>query len=166
MAASKCILHVYNINYQTTPESLEAKFREFGNFVESKLYVDKDGFSKGCCDVTYSDDSSAAAARKALSRGEFEGRQLYFTLELPSAPPPPRAPEAEAAPKPAAEPAAPPERRSAQIPKSSSQNSFPPSYRGRGGDYERDAKYRSRAGDYGAQRPYDPPYPRYHQRKY
>ena len=164
-------LHVYNLNFQTSLESFEKKFKEFGNVIDAKLIVDKDGFSKGRGKVLYSNEKDAESAIKALTDNEFEGRQLYFKIkkiETQDSKKDQETKTEQTEQKQQTEQKLQPERTSsnAAITTSPSQGSFYNNSRGSNKRYDDYDRNHSRMNGYGEQRPYSHYEVRYHQRRY
>lgn len=70
-------LFVTKLNFDTTQDTLQALFEEFGEVSSCKLIVDREtGRSKGFAFVEMPDDESARAAIESLNMARIEGRQI------------------------------------------------------------------------------------------
>ena len=70
-------LFVTKLNFDTTQDTLQALFEEFGEVSSCKLIVDREtGRSKGFAFVEMPDDESACAAIESLNMARIEGRQI------------------------------------------------------------------------------------------
>ena len=70
-------LFVTKLNFDTTQDTLQALFEEFGEVSSCKLIVDREtGRSKGFAFVEMPDDDSARAAIESLNMARIEGRQI------------------------------------------------------------------------------------------
>jgi RNA recognition motif-containing protein len=70
-------LYVGNLAYNTTKESLEQAFAQFGTVTEAIVVTDRDtGSSRGFGFVTMSSAEEAAAAREGMDGADLEGRRL------------------------------------------------------------------------------------------
>lgn len=76
-------LYVGNMSFNTTQETLEALFSEFGEVQEVAIITDREtGRPRGFGFVTM-DDEGAKAAIAALDGNEFEGRNLNVNEAKP-----------------------------------------------------------------------------------
>ncbi len=76
-------LYVGNLSYDTTEDSLNTKFSEYGAIESVNLIVDRDsGRSKGFAFIEM-DDDGAKAAIQALDGAEFEGRNIKVSEAKP-----------------------------------------------------------------------------------
>ena len=76
-------LYVGNMSFNTTEESLEALFSNYGQVQEVAIVTDRDtGRPRGFGFVTM-DDDGARAAIEALNGNEFEGRNLTVNEARP-----------------------------------------------------------------------------------
>ena len=70
-------LFVTKLNFDTTQETLQALFEEFGEVSSCKLIVDREtGRSKGFAFVDMPNEDSARAAIESLNMARIEGRQI------------------------------------------------------------------------------------------
>ena len=70
-------LFVTKLNFDTTQDTLQALFEEFGEVSSCKLIVDREtGRSKGFAFVEMPNDESARAAIESLNMARIEGRQI------------------------------------------------------------------------------------------
>lgn len=77
-------LYVGNLSYDTTDETLSAKFGEFGELESATVVMDKmSGRSRGFGFVEYASDEDAAKAIEAMDGVEFEGRELKVNEARP-----------------------------------------------------------------------------------
>ena len=77
-------LYVGKLSYDTTNESLEAKFAEYGKVVSAMIIMDRDtNRSKGFGFVEMEDEASAQSAINALNEKEFEGRIIVVNIAKP-----------------------------------------------------------------------------------
>lgn len=77
-------LYVGNLSYNTTSQSLEALFAEFGQVKNAQVVQDRDtGRSKGFGFVEMSDNGQAQAAIAALDQKEVDGRNLTVNEARP-----------------------------------------------------------------------------------
>jgi len=77
-------LFVGNMSFQTTQESLEALFTNYGAVDEVAVITDREtGRPRGFAFVTMPDDGEAKAAMEALDGSEFEGRNLNVNEARP-----------------------------------------------------------------------------------
>jgi RNA recognition motif-containing protein len=77
-------LYVGNLSYNTTSQSLEAMFAEFGQVKSAQVVQDRDtGRSKGFGFVEMSDAGQAKAAIEGLNSKEVDGRSLTVNEARP-----------------------------------------------------------------------------------
>ncbi len=77
-------LYVGNLSYNTTNESLEQLFSEFGQVKSAQVVMDRDtGRSKGFGFVEMSDNGQAQAAMNGLNSKEVDGRALTVNEARP-----------------------------------------------------------------------------------
>lgn len=77
-------LHVGNLSYDTTEESLREVFEEYGPVESVTVVMDRtSGRSKGFGFVEYADDASAQKAIDALNGREVEGRAITVAPARP-----------------------------------------------------------------------------------
>ena len=77
-------LYVGNLSYNTTNESLEQLFTEFGQVKSAQVVMDRDtGRSKGFGFVEMSDNGQAQAAINGLNSKEIDGRSLTVNEARP-----------------------------------------------------------------------------------
>lgn len=77
-------LFVGNLSFNTTEETLKAKFDEFGATEEVALITDREtGRSRGFAFVTYTEDAAADEAMKALDGQELDGREIKVNEAKP-----------------------------------------------------------------------------------
>ena len=70
-------LFVTKLNFDTTQDTLQALFEEFGEVSSCKLIVDREtGRSKGFAFVEMPNEDSARAAIESLNMARIEGRQI------------------------------------------------------------------------------------------
>lgn len=80
-------LHVGQLSYNTTSDSLGDFFSQCGNVVSSKIIMDRDtGRSKGFGFVEMSNSDEASECVKRLNGQEFEGRQISVSIARPQEP--------------------------------------------------------------------------------
>lgn len=80
-------IYVGNMSFNTTEESLESLFTNYGTVSEVAVINDRDtGRPRGFAFVTMPDDGEANAAIEALSGQDFEGRTLNVNEAKPKAP--------------------------------------------------------------------------------
>lgn len=78
-------LYIGNLSYDTTLESLKAKFSEFGEIVDAIIITDKNtGRSKGFAFVEYTDEKAANKAVEAMNGKELDGRTLVVNVARPA----------------------------------------------------------------------------------
>ncbi|CAN1506109.1 glycine-rich RNA-binding protein 4 [Spirosomataceae bacterium] len=79
------------LNYDTTDETLQAAFEEFGEVDSAKVIMDKfTGRSKGFGFVEMSNDAEARNAINALNDSELDGRTIVVKVAEPKGDRPPR----------------------------------------------------------------------------
>lgn len=77
-------LYVGNLSYNTTSQSLEEMFAEFGQVKSAQVVQDRDtGRSKGFGFVEMNDAGQAKAAIEALNSKEVDGRSLTVNEARP-----------------------------------------------------------------------------------
>lgn len=77
-------IFVARLNYDTTEETLQEAFQEFGTISSVKVIIDKyTGRSKGFGFVEMPDDNEAAAAIEALNDTELDGRTIVVKVSEP-----------------------------------------------------------------------------------
>ena len=77
-------LYVGNLSYNTTNESLEQLFSEFGQVKSAQVVMDRDtGRSKGFGFVEMTDNNEAQAAIDGLNSKEVDGRSLTVNEARP-----------------------------------------------------------------------------------
>lgn len=77
-------LYIGNLSYDTTDETMSAKFSEFGELESATVIMDKmSGRSRGFGFVEFKEDSAADAAIEAMDGTEFEGRELKVNEARP-----------------------------------------------------------------------------------
>lgn len=77
-------LFVGKLSFNTTDDSLRAKFEEFGTVISAHVATDRDTRrSRGFGFVEMEDDAAAQAAIKALDGQEFEGRIIVVNVARP-----------------------------------------------------------------------------------
>jgi len=70
-------LFVGGLSWDTTDQSLNDAFAEFGNVTEAKVIHDRDtGRSRGFGFVTFDSPDSARAALDAMNETELDGRNI------------------------------------------------------------------------------------------
>ena len=77
-------LHIGNISYQTTEESLTEKFSNFGKVINVQIPKRPDGRSKGYAFIEVSDQSNADEMINKLDKTVFEGRTIHVDMSDPS----------------------------------------------------------------------------------
>jgi RNA recognition motif-containing protein len=77
-------LYVGNLSYDTTNESLEQLFAEYGSVRSAQVIQDRDtGRSKGFGFVEMADDNAARTAMSQLNEKDFGGRPLTVNEAKP-----------------------------------------------------------------------------------
>lgn len=77
-------LFVGKLSFDTTDESLKARFAEFGTVVSAAVIKDRgSNMSKGFGFVEMEDEKAAQAAINALDGKEFEGRVIAVSVARP-----------------------------------------------------------------------------------
>lgn len=77
-------LFVGKLSYDTTNDSLQALFAQYGTVVSAQVIVDRDtNRSKGFGFVEMEDQAAAQAAINALDGKEFEGRTIAVSVARP-----------------------------------------------------------------------------------
>ncbi|MEX0653818.1 MAG: RNA-binding protein [Phycisphaeraceae bacterium] len=80
-------IYVGNMSFNTTQESLEGLFSNYGQVDEVAVITDRDtGRPRGFAFVTMADDNEAREAIEALNGQEFEGRTLTVNEARPREP--------------------------------------------------------------------------------
>lgn len=74
-------VHVGNLSFETTEESLKTKFSEFGNVISSRIPVRaQSGKSKGFGFIEYATQEEADKAIAEMNKKEFEGRTIVVDI--------------------------------------------------------------------------------------
>ncbi|HSX34381.1 MAG TPA: RNA-binding protein [Candidatus Saccharimonadales bacterium] len=77
-------LFVGKLSYDTTNDSLQALFTQYGKVVSAQVIIDRGtSQSKGFAFVEMEDDAAAQAAIAALDGKEFEGRTIVVNVAKP-----------------------------------------------------------------------------------
>lgn len=77
-------LYVGNLSFNTTEESLNAKFSECGAVESAKIITDRNtGRSKGFGFVEMTNDDDADAAIEKMNGTEFDGRKIVVSEAKP-----------------------------------------------------------------------------------
>lgn len=77
-------LFVGKLSFDTTNDSLQALFAQYGKVVSAQVIVDRDtNRSKGFGFVEMEDQAAAQAAINALDGKEFEGRTIAVNVAKP-----------------------------------------------------------------------------------
>lgn len=77
-------LYVGNLSYDTTSESLQSAFAQFGNVESAIVITDRmSGRSKGFGFVEFSTPEEAAAAIEGMNGKELDGRELKVNEARP-----------------------------------------------------------------------------------
>lgn len=77
-------LFVAKLSFDTTDDSLRAKFEEFGTVTSANVIVDRDSNrSKGFGFVEMESDEAAQTAIKELDGQELDGRQIAVSVARP-----------------------------------------------------------------------------------
>jgi len=77
-------LFVGRLSFDTTNDSLQAKFAQYGTVVSAQVIMDRDtNRSKGFGFVEMEDQAAAQAAINALDGKEFEGRDIVVNVAKP-----------------------------------------------------------------------------------
>ena len=77
-------LFVGKLSYDTTNDSLQALFAQYGKVVSAQVIMDRDtNRSKGFAFVEMEDQAAAQAAINALDGKEFEGRTIVVNVAKP-----------------------------------------------------------------------------------
>jgi RNA recognition motif-containing protein len=77
-------LFVGKLSYDTTDDSLKARFAEFGTVTSASVIKDRDsGMSKGFAFVEMETQEAAQAAINALNGQTFEGREIVVNVARP-----------------------------------------------------------------------------------
>ncbi|OJA21386.1 hypothetical protein AZE42_09777 [Rhizopogon vesiculosus] len=74
-------VHVGNLSWNTTDETLKDAFRDFGEVTDAIVMSDREtGRSRGFGFVTFSSDDQANAAVSGMNEQELDGRRLRVNL--------------------------------------------------------------------------------------
>jgi len=77
-------LFVGKLSFDTTDDTLQQLFAQYGTVVSAKVIIDRDSNrSKGFAFVEMEDEQAAQAAIKALDGNEFEGRTIVVNVARP-----------------------------------------------------------------------------------
>jgi len=77
-------LFVGRLSFDTTNDSLQAKFAQYGTVVSAQVIMDRDtNRSKGFGFVEMEDQAAAQAAINALDGKDFEGRSIVVNIARP-----------------------------------------------------------------------------------
>ena len=77
-------LFVGKLSFDTTNDTLQALFAQYGKVVSAQIIMDRDtNRSKGFGFVEMEDQAAAQAAIDALDGKEFEGRSIAVTVAKP-----------------------------------------------------------------------------------
>lgn len=77
-------LFIGKLSFNTTNESLENLFKQYGTVVSAQVIMDRDtNRSKGFAFVEIEDQTAAQAAINALDGKEFEGRIIVVNVAKP-----------------------------------------------------------------------------------
>ena len=77
-------IYVGNLSFNTTQETLEDTFAEFGEVTEAAIITDREtGRPRGFAFVTMADDESGKAAIEQLNGQELDGRTLTVNEAKP-----------------------------------------------------------------------------------
>jgi RNA recognition motif-containing protein len=77
-------LFVGKLSYNTTDDTLQALFAQYGTVVSAKVITDRDtNQSKGFAFVEMEDDAAAQTAIKELDGKDFEGRAIAVSVAKP-----------------------------------------------------------------------------------
>ncbi len=77
-------LFIAKLSYETTNQSLEAKFSEYGNILSANVAIDRETKrSRGFGFVEFENDQDAQKAIAELDGTDFEGRQIAVTVARP-----------------------------------------------------------------------------------
>lgn len=77
-------LFIGKLSFDTTNDSLQTKFAEFGTVLSAQVIMDRDtNRSKGFGFVEMEDQEAAQAAIKALDGNDFEGRTIVVSVAKP-----------------------------------------------------------------------------------
>jgi len=80
-------LFVGNLSWNSTQESVESLFSQYGTITDAALITDRmTGRSKGIAFITFETEEGAKAAMEALNGYELDGRQLIVNIARPRAP--------------------------------------------------------------------------------
>ncbi len=77
-------LFVGNLSWDTTDQSLQDAFGQFGEITEAKVITDRDtGRSRGFGFVTFADDAAAEKASSVLDGSTLDGRSIKVNEAQP-----------------------------------------------------------------------------------
>ena len=76
-------IQVRNLSFLISSEEFHQMFAPFGQIVESTLFKNKDGLSKGCGIVKFEKSEDASNAFKSIDRTKVKNCVLNLQLELP-----------------------------------------------------------------------------------
>lgn len=77
-------LFVGSLSFNTTDDSLQQAFSQFGNVVSAKVIIDRDSNrSKGFGFVEFETDEEAQAAIKGIDGQEIDGRAVKVSVAKP-----------------------------------------------------------------------------------
>lgn len=77
-------LFVGKLSFDTTSDSLQAGFAQYGTVINAQVIIDRDtNRSKGFGFVEMEDQAAAQAAINALDSKEFEGRVIVVNVAKP-----------------------------------------------------------------------------------
>ena len=77
-------IYVSNLSYDTTTESLEELFAEYGEISSANIIKDRDsGRSRGFGFVEMPNDANAQKAIDELNNSDFEGKTITVNMALP-----------------------------------------------------------------------------------
>lgn len=80
-------LFVGNLSWNTTQETVESTFAEYGTITDVALITDRmSGRSKGIAFVTFETEEEAKAAIEALNGFELDGREIIVNVARPRQP--------------------------------------------------------------------------------
>lgn len=77
-------IYVSNLSYNTTSESLQELFAEYGEVTSANIITDREtGRSRGFGFVDMSDDVAGQKAIDALNNTDFEGKTITVNIARP-----------------------------------------------------------------------------------